>query len=194
MLLPAAAASAHDGAGTAARTGTAADAGLRSDETGSRELQLSWDQRVVVVRSTVPAVWGVRGVIRWWNTDRAQGQPRMVLRNNAQHADIVVRTMSKPHADYSGYAAICGCSGDTPRLITHADVYLNTPVVHRKEMLWNGSWKAFSHYITAHEIGHALGLHHYLNVERSVMSYTNPWWETGGRPIAFDHGMLANIY
>jgi predicted Zn-dependent protease len=164
---------------------SSAQAHAGADSTG-----YAWDQPVVTVRSTVPEAWGVRTAVRRWNAERVQGQPRLVLRADAVNPDVVIRTVNRPGQWWTGLTTGNGTDGT----ITDIAISLNTASISESRYRYRGSRDAAKHWTTSHELGHALGLEHSQSVKRSVMSYSNPWWRTEGRPSAYDFRQLGRIY
>ena len=152
--------------------------------------RFSWDQRVVTVKSTVPSAWGVNTAVRRWNERRVSGQPRLVVRNHISNPDIRIRTV---HAPAQWWTGLSSGSADGATLTTMT-IKLNTATIGKPELKYDGSFRAAKYWTTSHELGHALGLEHRQNVTRSVMSYSNPWWQTEGRPSGYDFRQLGRLY
>ena len=150
----------------------------------------SWDQRVVTVKSNVPSAWGVDAAVRRWNEHRVSGQPRLVVRNHTSNPDIRVRAVHAPAHWWTGYT-----SGDADgATLTAMTIRLNTASIDDPDLEYQGSFRAAKYWTTSHEMGHALGLEHRHSVTRSVMSYSNPWWKTEGRPSGYDFRQLGRLY
>jgi len=153
--------------------------------------QNTWHQRVVTVKSSVVTAWGVNKAVRQWNDRRVDGQPILVTRNNIDHPDIVIRGVF----NRDGWTGLTEFEVDeSNHSFEHITVSLNMKTVHQPAYEYDGSFDAVMQETTSHELGHALGLPHFQNVTRSVMSYNTPWWHTHGLPSAFDFARLARLY
>jgi len=152
--------------------------------------RFSWDQRVVTVKSKVPSAWGVDTAVRRWNDRRVNGQPRLVVRNHTANPDIRIRTVHAPDQWWTGLSS-GNADGET---LTGMTISLNTASIDAPELNYQGSFRAAKHWTTSHELGHSLGLEHRQNVTRSVMSYSNPWWKTEGKPSGYDFRQLRKLY
>lgn len=150
----------------------------------------SWDQAVVVVTSTASSTWGVGRAVRGWNAHRVLGQPRLVLRDDAVHPDVVVKAVRAPRHWWTGLATGSQMAGT----LTGFEISLNKAAITKPMYRYGGSFAAAKRWTTSHELGHALGLEHSQHRTHSVMSYDNAWWRTEGRPGRYDFRQLSLLY
>jgi hypothetical protein len=147
----------------------------------------TWSVPTVCVESHVDASWGVRTALRTWNA--LDGGPTLVLRDScAGEEDVVTVRYRNAHDRYTGWTR---WYWDGTGSLVHADVTVNP---QRVEAFAKQDRACQRQHTTTHELGHALGLRHYLHSHAgSVMSYLG-WERLCGGLSADDRAAYAQLY
>lgn len=135
----------------------------------------------VCVESHVATDWHVRRSIQDWN--RSAYGPNFYL---SGHCGSTSRVMIRPRRLPDRNVGETYVSG------THIDIYLDR---HKATANYPKRWRdCLRHNVAAHELGHALGLRHYVHSHSGqVMSYLG-WTKNCGTPTSRDYSDLARLY
>lgn len=138
----------------------------------------TWTKPAVCVETSADSSWGVRAAVKAWDAP-----VHLTVRKDCRRVGIKVAVVNRPDADWAGLAYVW----DHPGHITRVRVVLNAGTMSEYG-------RCHRQHVTSHELGHALGLPHYMNRPQSVMSYDDTVWERCGEPSDFDRRTLRRAY
>lgn len=152
------------------------------------------DASICIQKSTPLKGWRLRKAIASWNN---VGIVSISYSHRCDTTKPYINVVAAPSLDYrgqqvGGYANNFNMGDTAPDgtvLVTHSEIHLNNGMLAQGDRLGKKCW---GWYVTAHEIGHSLGIGH-TNDATSVMSYDFPYMDWCHQMQFTDHTLLAEL-